>query len=321
MFRTRWVWVCFAFVIGCTASAPKSPAPNGRSARAVDYQGHRGARGLRPENTLDAFAYAIDLGVDTIELDVMLSADNVLVVHHDERLNPDITRDASDHWLPGVGPPLRSLPFAELQRYDVGRIRPLTKYAGRFAQQVGGDGVRIPALADVIELAEQRSRKRIRYNIEIKTTPDHPDDTAPPAVVADKLVELVKRAGIAERTTIQSFDWRSLRRAAAIAPAIRRSCLTSADTVQVGAPGASPWTDGLDVDGFGGSVPQLVRAAGCALWSPDATALTRAEIAEAHRLGLAVVPWTVNEPADMTRLIEWGVDGLISDFPDRLPRR
>jgi glycerophosphoryl diester phosphodiesterase len=315
--RKPW---CVAFAIGCSANATKSP-PTSTHAHAIDYEGHRGARGLRPENTLGAFAYAIDLGVDTIEMDVMLTADDVLVVHHDERLNPDITRDAANEWLPEVGPPVHTFKFEELERFDVGRIRPHTKYAERFAEQVGADGVRIPRLAEVIELAEQRSHERIHYNIEIKTTPDKPDDTAPPAVVADKLVELVERAGIAERTTLQSFDFRSLHRAAAIAPAIRRSCLTDDSTVQRGAPGPSPWTDGFDVDTYAGSVPALVRAEGCAVWSPDATTLAREQIAEAHRIGLVVVPWTVNEPADMKRLIEWGVDGLISDFPDRLPQR
>lgn len=181
--------------------------------------------------------------------------------------------------------------------------------------------MRIPALTEVIELAERTSQRRIRYNIEIKTTPDKPDDTAPPAVVADKLVALVRSAGIAERVTIQSFDWRSLHRVGELAPKLPRSCLTSPETMEVGKPGRSPWTDGLDIDAFGGSVPKLVHAFGCTIWSPEAKYLMKAEIDEAHALEVAVVPWTVNEPAEMTRLIEWGVDGLISDYPDRFPPR
>src|SRR5262245_23264812 len=174
----------------------------------LDYEGHRGARGLRPENTLDAFARGLELGVDTLEMDVMFTADDVLVVHHDERLNKDITRDAAGAWLADTGPALRTIKFDELRRFDVGRIHPGTAYAARFPDQQGRDGVRIPTLEEVIDLAE-RTRPTIRYNIEVKTTPGRPDDTAPPAAVADRLVAIVRAKGITKRTTIQSFDWRA----------------------------------------------------------------------------------------------------------------
>ena len=303
----RWLVVTFA----ACAAAPPRPPPH------IDYQGHRGARGLRPENTLYAFSRALELDVDTLEMDVMLTADDVLVVHHDEHLNPDITRDDTGAWLTATGPALRSLTFEQLERYDVGRIRPGTAYATRFSEQVGADGVRIPKLEDVIALAEQRSKKRIRYNIEIKTSPDHPDDTAPPDVVADHLVAIIRATGITGRATIQSFDWRGLQRVKAIAPELPRSCLTDATTVHA----ASPWTGGLDVAAFGGSVPRLVHEFGCEIWSPDAEPLTKLQVDEAHQLHEKVLPWTVNTPEAMTRLLGWGVDGIISDFPDRLPRR
>jgi glycerophosphoryl diester phosphodiesterase len=277
----------------------------------VDYQGHRGARGLAPENTLDAFTRALDLGVDTLEMDVMLTADDVLVVHHDERLNKDITRDALGAWLPDTGPPLRSIKFDELRTYDVGRIREGTAYAARFLDQHGRDGVRIPKLEEVIDLAESRSHT-IRYNIEIKTTPGKPDDTAPPAQVADRLVVIVRAKGIAKRTTIQSFDWRGLHRVRDIAPELPRSCLTEATTL------TPAWNDGVQ---YAGSIPKLVHQFGCPIWSPDASTLTRAEVDEAHALGLEVLPWTVNTADEMRKLVGWGVDGIISDFPDRFPAR
>ncbi len=298
-----------AIVIGC------APAPHPPSAKSIDYEGHRGCRGLRPENTLDAFAHALELDVDTLEMDVMLSADDVLMVHHDERLNPDITRDASGAYLAATGPAIRSLTLAELKSYDVGRIKPGTAYATRFAEQVGRDGVRIPTLQEVVELAEQRSQHRIHYNLEIKTTPSKPDDTAPPAVVADRMVAAVRAWGIAKRVTIQSFDWRGLERVRAIAPELPRSCLTDAETT---APG-SAWTV-RDPATFA-SVPALVHGFGCPIWSPDEHTVTRENVDEAHRLGVTVLPWTVNERDAMTRLIGWGVDGVITDFPDRLPHR
>jgi glycerophosphoryl diester phosphodiesterase len=298
-------WLAIVMFLGC--SAPVAPHAPSR----LDHQGHRGCRGLRPENTLDAFAHAIELGVDTLEMDTMLTADDVLVIHHDEHLNPDITRDDSG-WLTATGPALRTLTVDQLKRFDVGRIKPGTAYAARFPDQVGRDGVRIPTLREVIELAERKSNHRIRYNIEIKTTPAHPDDTAPPAVVADHLVALVREMGIAGRTTIQSFDWRGLRRVAAIAPELPRSCLTDAETTA-----SATWTDGLELHG---SVPELVHRFGCSIWSPDENTLTPALVDESHRLGLAVLPWTVNAPDHITRMIAWHVDGIIGDFPDRFPR-
>ncbi|CAN5526414.1 glycerophosphodiester phosphodiesterase [soil metagenome] len=293
-------WLLAIALAACSA-APKR----------LDYEGHRGARGLRPENTVGAFDRAIDLGVDTLEMDVMLTADDVLVVHHDEHLNPDITRDETGAWLAATGPALRTLTFAELRRYDVGRTKPGTAYAARFPDQVGADGVRVPTLREVIEDAEQRSHRAIHYNIEIKTTPAKPADTAPPEHVADALVAVIREQGIAQRATIQSFDWRGLHRVKMIAPELPTSCLTEPTSV------TPAWNDGLS----GSSVPALVATFGCQIWSPDQATLTAAEVARAHRLRLRVLPWTVNAANDMARLVDWGVDGLISDLPDRLPHR
>ena len=122
------------------------------------------------------------------------------------------------------------------------------------------------------------------------------------------------------RVTVQSFDWRTLKIFAEIAPELPRSCLTSEghfDTMQRGIDGPSPWTAGLDIDAFGGSVPALVKAAGCQIWSPSFRDLTEERLERAKVLGLKVLPWTVNAPEDAARLLDWGVDGLITDYPDR----
>ena len=141
-------WLAIVLLLGCSAPvAPHAP-------KRLDHEGHRGCRGLRPENTLDAFDHAIELGVDTLEMDTMLTADDVLVIHHDEHLNPDITRDETGAWLAATGPALRTLTVEQLERYDVGRIKPGTPYAARFPDQVGRDGVRIPTLREVIDLAD-----------------------------------------------------------------------------------------------------------------------------------------------------------------------
>jgi len=297
-------------VSACTARVAGGP---------FDLQGHRGARGLAPENTLVAFARALSLGVTTLELDTVVTRDGVVVVSHDAVLNPDLTRGPDGKWLEGPGPIILTLTRAELLRYDVGRARPGGLTALRFPEQVGVDGTRLPTLAEVYALAKKAGNASVRFNVETKLDPTKPGETPAPEPFADAVLAVVRAAGALTRTSIQSFDWRTLLRVQKIAPEVETCYLTvetGEDQIQRGRPGASPWLAGLDVDDHGGSLPRLVKAAGGRCWSPSARDLTKEALAEAHRLGLRVVPWTVNEPAEMAALIDLGVDGLISDRPD-----
>jgi glycerophosphoryl diester phosphodiesterase len=287
----------------------------------LDIQGHRGARGLRPENTLPAFAHALSLGVTTLELDTGITKDGVVVVSHDPALNPDITRRSDNQWLERTGPAIFSLSFDELQRYDVGAIKPGSAYAKRFPTQQQVDGTKIPRLADLFALVRKSGNDLVRYNIETKISPLAPTETAAPEAFARALISAVRAAGMAQRTAIQSFDWRTLKIVQQEAPEIPTVYLSAQqsfmDNIQAEKPD-SPWTAGLHVRNFGGSIPRMVKAAGGAVWSPYHGEVTRENVKEAHALGLKVVVWTVNEPADMRRMIELGVDGIISDYPDRL---
>jgi len=289
---------------------------------ALDLQGHRGARGLMPENTLPAFAHALSLGVSTLELDCAITRDGVVVVSHDSTLNPDITRAPDGRWLTGGGSPIRQFTYEELQRFDVGRINPESAYAKRWPEQRPADGTRIPRLADVFALVRKSGNDAVRFNIETKISPLEPDQTTGPEDFARKLVAAIREGGMARRATIQSFDWRTLQIVQKEAPEIATVYLTSVsgfmDNIQ--AKGESPWTAGHRVRDHGGSIPRMVKTAGGAVWSPYQGDLTREAVKEAQALGLKVVVWTVNEPADMRRLIEWRVDGIISDYPDRLRR-
>jgi glycerophosphoryl diester phosphodiesterase len=291
-------------------------------AHAFDLQGHRGARGLAPENTLAGFETALRVGVTTLELDLAMTKDGVLVVSHDRRLNPDHTRGPDGPFLAREGLPIRSLAFAEVQRYDVGRLKPGTDYARSFPEQRPVDGARIPALAELFYLVKRLGADHVRFNIETKITPTSGADTPEPETFAAALATALRDAGLTGRASIQSFDWRTLMAMKAIAPEIQRVCLTAEaltfDTIKRGEPGPSPWLAGLDIDDFGGSVPRLAQAAGCAVWSPLYRNAKPDEIAAAKGLGLKVIPWTVNERADMERLIPLGVDGIITDYPDRL---
>jgi glycerophosphoryl diester phosphodiesterase len=285
--------------------------------RSFDLQGHRGARALFPENTIEGFAATLGIGVDTIELDVALTADGVVVVTHDAALNPDLTRGPDGAWLAASGPAVRTLTLAELRRFDVGRLRPDSTYARLFPQQVPRDGVRIPTVAEVLALTMPAG---VRVEAELKTLPGHPDATVLATDMADAVVAAATAAGALPLLGVRSFDWRGPRHLRRHHPEIRLTWLTRDDTVG----NAARWWDGPVPADFGGSVPAAVAAearAGqpvtwTAVWAPEHHGLTRELLAEAHALGLGVVPWTVNAPADMARLIGWGVDGMCSDRPD-----
>ncbi len=238
---------------------------------AFDLQGHRGARGLAPENTLAAFAMALAMGVTTLETDLAVTKDGVLVLSHDPLLNPDIVRGPDGQWISPPAPAINSLTLAELKRFDIGRLKPDTKYARQFPQQRAIDGQRFPTLAELFMLADT-SGKTPRFNIETKLEPGKPQQTPGPEAFARLVVDAVRQAGIAARTTVQSFDWRTLLIVKQLAPEIETVCLTSPSTLRDVGEGAnrrpSPWLAGLDTAQHGGSAPRLTKAAGCGTWSP-----------------------------------------------------
>lgn len=266
--------------------------------RGFELQGHRGARGLFPENTLDGFVQAVAFGLDSIELDIAVTSDGVAVVVHDPILNPDLVRLANGSWLEGEGAPIRTLSLAELRAFDVGRIRPGSRLALAHPDQVPQDGARIPTLREVFEVTQGSG---VRIDAELKTDPTRPELTVSPEAMAELVVEIASVSGALDRLAIRSFDWRGLeylRRAHPVIPLA--------------------WLTGQEANS---DTPNLVAkfAFGCPFvptWAPFHGALDRSSLDLAHRLGLRVVPWTVNEAADMARLIALGVDGLCTDRPD-----
>jgi len=310
------LWLAGVLLAGCAAPSPTSPVTG------FDLQAHRGGRGLAPENTLAAFANAMDLGVSTLELDIGLTADNVVVISHDTALNPDHTRDAGGAWLSATGPALRTMTLAQVQSYDVGRLNPASNYGKPFAGQQPRDGERMPTLAALFAMVKARGDERVRFNIETKLDPAKPAETAPPEAMVRALLAEIDQAGMASRVTVQSFDWRALALVGQLAPQLPRAYLTSPRTLR-----DSRWTQGLNPADFA-STPLLVQAAAGTgiggkpkapvIWSPAFATLTAEQVQQAHALGMTVLPWTVNQRADMLRLIDMGVDGVITDFPDVL---
>lgn len=289
------------------------------AAQAIDLQGHRGTRGLAPENSLPSFERAIRLGVTTLETDAAVTRDGVVVLHHDLALNPDHTRDALGHWLQSSPSPIHAMTLAELKTYDIGRIKPGTRYAEQFPEQAPVDGTSVPRLAELFDMVRAQGHDKVRFAIEIKTNPEWPEATLAPEPFARALVGEIRRHGMAARVQIMSFDWRGLQVVQRIAPEIPTVYLSAQqawmDNIRAGQAQPSPWTAGLHYQDHG-SVPAMIKAAGGGVWSVFHRDLNPALLAEAHRLGIRVLVWTVNDAPTMARLVDMGVDGLITDRAD-----
>lgn len=280
-----------------------------------ELQGHRGARGLKPENTLPSFEAALDAGVTSIETDVHLTRDRVPVLIHDPFVSERLCGSVLD---PTRRPAVSSLTLAELQRYRVDRnpdpvrfpqqTADQTPVARKLAGQLGMDPYAPPALIDLFALAAeytgepgkteaQRARARsVRFDVELKRVPFRND--LPPGFVEDAVVRILRSAGVVERTAVRSFDHRSVLQALEFEPR-----LTGIVLIEGTAP-IDPAT--------------LVRAAGACVYAPSFESLDADQVRRLHDAEVRVIPWTVNEPDDLRRLLDWGVDGVTTDLPDRL---
>lgn len=288
-------------------------------ALAFDLQGHRGTRGLAPENSLAGFELAIRSGATTLEMDAAITRDGVIVIHHDRALNPKHTRDAQGRWLEAPVPPIHDMTLAQVQAHDIGRIRPGTDYAKEFPEQVAVDGTRVPRLADLFEMVKRKGYAEIRFAIETKLSPLAPEETLAPEPFGAALVAEVRKAGMQQRVQIMSFDWRTLQVVQRIAPEIPTVYLSAQqqwmDNIGAGKAEGSPWVAGFQYRTHG-SVPKMIKAAGGQLWSVFKGDVDAASVAEAHGLGLKVLVWTVNDAAAMNRVVDMAADGLITDRPD-----
>ncbi len=298
-------------VVACAMAAFALPAG------AFDLQAHRGGRGLRPENTLVAFENALRLGVTTLELDIAITSDGIPVISHEPALVPGTARAASGAWLTAPGPLIRGLSLADVQRYDVGRLNPDNPYGQPFAaSQQPRDGERIPTLASLFDLVKRLHADDVQFDIETKVFPNRPNDTLAPDAFVPVLLQVIRDAGMTRRVMIQSFDWRTLALVQKLEPGMRTVYLTiktrNFDNV------AEPsWTNGMLRRDYA-SVPAMVKAAGGTIWAPNAGSIDGEDVKRAQALGLQCIPWTVNDADTMKRLIGWGVDGIITDYPDRL---
>ncbi len=245
--------------------------------------GHRGARARMPENTIPAFEYAIRAGVDALEMDMAVTKDGVIVISHDPMLRKPVCTGPRENAV------IHELTLAEVQQWDCGAVRnPM------FANQQPVPGTRIPTLDDVFRLA---SRGTFDYNIETKSFPDRPEFTPPPEEFARMVLAKIREYGLEKRVILQSFDFRTLAAMKKLAPEIRLSALTETDPRDFVA---------------------IAKEAGAGIISPHYRLVTPARVEAAHRAGLQVVPWTVNDAVDWDKMIDAKVDAIITDDPGEL---
>lgn len=287
-------------VVGADSHRRPGPWASGR----FDVEGHRGAAGLAPENTVAGFLAAFEAGATGVELDVRLSADGHVVVWHDPTLRADKCR--SDAGL--VGARVDELTLAQLQTVDVGSLT-----APEFPHQRAAPGARILTLLQLLEACGDWAPD-VWWTIEVKVDPTDHRSRATRSQLVEEVMAVVHRVGVARRCFIHSFDWAVLDAARDLDPGVLRSALAEVgDTYRPGSAwlGSVRWEDHRD------DLAGAAAALGAHVVAPDFGACDRDFVTRAHDLGLGVLPWTVNEPDDQHRMVEIGVDGFITDYPDR----
>lgn len=295
-----------------------------------DLQAHRGGRDARAENTLYAFAYAMELGVTTLEMDMQLTKDGRLVISHNPVMNWMLAKGPDGQYAPKQGAPdIRTMTLVEVQQYDLGVMNPAAGgyYDLHGKTQIATPGAQMPTLEQVFELANAYGNKKVIFNIETKSYADPEDpyyaNSPDPDVFVEKVYEVVKKYNMQNRVTIQSFDWRTLKAMKAIAPELTLVALSSEQPswgkggmyLRIGEKAPSPHLGGLNINDFKGDYVKAAKEIGADVVSPYFKELSPDLIDEAHALGMKVVPWTVNSPKDMEMLLAMGVDGMISDQP------
>ncbi len=281
--------------------------------------GHRGARGLYPENTMLGFEFAIRTGAPLLEFDVVMSADGVPVITHNHTLHAPTFRDAAGRFLTEE-PKVADLTWDALQRYDVGRIDVDSEYGQRFPEQAQIDGLKVPRLSDLLDFAARPEGAEAQLMLELKSDPDFAADTAYRTRFVQTVVADVRTAGLERRTLLHSFDWRLLAACQQVAPDMPTSFLTQlpGNADEVGEDSAKAISPDLMGRGGSGRIPEMVAEAGGALWCPYVHDITAEEAARARDLGLVVAVWTVNEGADIARMIDLQVDAIVTDYPGRV---
>lgn len=330
------VLLALGAVTACS-STPADPArPSGPVSlpTGFDLQAHRGGRDARPENTLPAFAYALAIGVTTLEMDMQITADGVIVVRHNKAIPWFMAKNAWGRFLVSdEEPDIRYWTADDLAAFDLGAMSPAAPYGywdahGKTQQQV--PDTRLATLEEVFQLVKDWGNDSVFLNVETKSYPYPANPVNPdPAAWVKQFYDLAVQYGMQDRVMLQSFDWRTLIEMKELDPTVATVALTANQPAwnMEGDEGdyqwpdraePSPWMAGLDIKSFGKDVVKAADAIDADVVSPYHSEVTAATVAEAHRLGMRIVPFTVNDPDRMRELIRMGVDGIITDRPATL---
>ncbi|KEZ50517.1 glycerophosphodiester phosphodiesterase [Metabacillus indicus] len=328
----RWTRPALAAMLLISAGImPESSAS--AADREFDLQAHRGGMGLTVESTIASFSHALELGVNTLELDVQITEDQQAVVTHDRKISGGNCRDTEpafpgDPEFPYVGKYIKDLTLEQIRTMDCGSVTK-PQYPG----QKVSPGAKLPLLTEVFDLVDSYKAKKVKMNIETKVEAGAPHETAPREEFVQIVAKQVREADMLDRVTIQSFDWGSLMRMREVEPSLPIVALTNGPQfLQPGQPGASPWLGGIDIDDFDGDLVAAAKSFGADAISPVhgfpqngavteggyEPYVTKEMVDRAHKADLQVIPWTVNDTPTMNKLIDDGVDGIITDYPDRL---
>ena len=289
------------------------------TAHAFEIYAHRGAPSLLAESTIPSYKAALLMGVDVLDMDIALTKDNIVVVNHDQWISPEVSR-YHGKWVQKQGPYIRDITLAELQSYDVGALNPKSKAYKEFPYAKPLDHIPTPTLQEVIRMANQMSNNKIRFQIEIKTTPKDEPHFATPEEIVPPLLKVLRDENVLTRTEVHSFDWRNLMLIKKLEPSVSTSFLTKQKLMhnnikpRIG----KSWTADHRVEDYGNSVPKMISALGGRVWCPIYTDLSAQLVQEAHAYHLKVVPWTVDTVSDMRSMIAFGVDGIITNYPQVL---
>lgn len=283
----------------------------------IRIYGHRGARGEYPENTIEGFKHTFSLQIKAIEFDVLISKDNEPTIYHNFTLNKDLTKDENNNWLPTDDIKIYEKTFEEIKTYNVGGIDSNSNYGKTFSKQKTLETARIPSLKDLLELVKF-SGKDIFLNLEIKSSPYKQDLTPNPSEMVKLILKDINDFNLVDQTLISSFDWRILREVKKQNSNILRGYLS----LQQGK-SKTIFEDSLWVDGKFSSLelfelPKVIKSLDGHVWCPFYRDVTKENVKLAHDLGLAVNVWTVNNDEDVLLMIEYSVDGIITDYPKKV---
>jgi glycerophosphoryl diester phosphodiesterase len=295
----------------------------------IEIYGHRGSRAYAPENTLPAFDFALKAGVDYLDMDIVVTADNILVASHDLWLNPDIIMQdgefIDDDSANTQRLLVKNITFAELQNYTVA-LNPNSDYAKLYPKQKFIPNTRVPSLQQVIDFADSITHMQIKYQIEVKNDPAHPEYSLPPIELAKLLYQVLFANHIIDRVEIQAFDWNILLELQRLDSRVKTAYLVSRNDIvrmyKNDITLSRLYHANFLLKDFDNSLPKMIKQLGGSCYDPEDVALTESDLDVAHGLGLKVVVWrypemsgNIFDPVLMKKLIAWGVDGVIVDDP------